>query len=283
MSDRILASWNGEIKYLDEINISPLDRGFVFGDGIYEVIRIYNGKFWLFDEHFSRLKYSLDQLDIRVEISTLRESIYTLFEKSKVQNGIIYLQVTRGTAPRTHYFPNSSVPTNCLIWCNHYDDSWLNPFWSNGIKVISTPETRWARRDIKTINLLPNCLAMEKAKKLQFQEAIFVEKCGLITEATSNNVFGVKDEIIFTSPKSNKILPGITRDYVLKKAKLLGFKIEEKPFTLNQAYEFDEFFLSGSVMEIMPVVKIDDYPIRDGKVGKITKILIDNFFNDKKI
>ncbi|MBF0311892.1 MAG: aminotransferase class IV [Oligoflexia bacterium] len=281
MSDRILANWNGATLYLDEIKISPLDRGFIFGDAVYEVIRIYRGNMWLAQEHFDRLERSLRSLEINADLNAIKSSLLDVFTKSSVVDGFIYLQVSRGTAPRTHYFPAESVSPNYIIWCQKYDDSWLYPFWENGISVISTPDLRWARRDIKTVNLLGNCLAMEKAKQANASEAILIDKDGTVSEATSNNVFGVKDGVIFTTPNSHKILPGITREYTLTLAKEMNIPVIEKTFTYEELLHADELFITGSIMEIMPVTKVDQCMIRQGVVGRITRELMKQFFINK--
>jgi D-alanine transaminase len=255
-----------------------MDRAFVFGDAVYEVIRIYHGQLWLAEEHLQRLENSLRELEINQNINRVKTSIFEVFTRSHVSSGFIYIQISRGSAPRTHYFPEQSVSPNCLIWCQSFDDSWLYPLWENGISVISHPDLRWARRDIKTVNLLGNCIAMEKAKKANCFEAILIDNDGTISEATSNNVFGVKNGFIITPPKSHKILPGITRGHILNLAKNLNINVVEKLFTFEDLINFDEGFITGSIMEIMPVVKVNQFLIAEGKIGAITKELRDSFF-----
>jgi D-alanine transaminase len=277
MKKVIMANYNGKIMPLDEVAISPLDRGYVFGDAVYEVIRVYEGKMWLAEEHLNRLKLSLQKLEIEQEISVIESSILSLFNAYQVVDGYIYVQISRGTAPRTHYFPLNQVPSNFIMWIDSYDSSWLKPLWTDGIKVITHEDLRWARRDIKTVNLLGNCMAMEKAKKLDAYEAILIDRDGIVSEATSNNVFRIKDGKIITTPCSRRILPGITRQFVIELAKNLKISIIEEEFDLDALLLSEEVFLTGSIMEIMPVCIIDDQKIGNGNPGEITKALQDGF------
>lgn len=272
MYKSMLASFNGKVMDINEIHISPLDRGYLFGDGVYEVIRIYNYKQWLANEHLERLESSLKKLEIKASVETIKDSITEIFNHSKTRNGYIYIQITRGTAPRSHAFPLDVKP-NILIWIDEYDHTPLVPFWMNGISVITHEDLRWARRDIKTINLLGNCLAMEKAKQAGSQEAIMIDKDGFVSEATSNNVFGIKNGLVITTPNSNRILPGITRQYVLKLCKDLDLPVSEKLFKLDELFSFDEIFITGSIMEVMPVVKVDQRIINQGVPGKYTSAI----------
>jgi D-alanine transaminase len=283
MTARILANYNGKEMFLDEVSISPLDRGFLFGDAVYDVIRVYQKKPFLFDEHIERLSTNLDMLKIRCNIETFIQSLNTTLTNSPVQDGMVYVQITRGTAPRVHCFPDASIKPNVLIWVQSVNTEKLDKLWKTGCHVITYPESRWSHPHIKTVNLLGNCMAKQEAVEKGCYEAIFYNKDNMIMEASSSNVFGIKDGELLTAPTKQKILPGITRQCMFRLAKEMGLVIKEQYFTRDDFYAFDEVFITGTNTEVMPVVKIDDTKIGSGEPGKITKNLQDLFYNKTRI
>ncbi len=261
---------DGRTVDLKELVIAMEDRGYQFGDGVYEYTKVYNGKCFSLKPHIDRLYRSLRELRIPAvftfdEMAGIHER---LISESGIENGGIYLQITRGWAPRAHNFPDSVVP--CLTMTIR--PSTLNPsLWENGTGVLSVPDERWLRCDIKSLNLLGNVLGKQKAKEAGCYEAIQIRD-NMVTEGTSSNFFIVKDEVLWTYPISNLILKGVTRTRVLEEiapAQKLSFL--EKAFPLEVALKADEAFLSGTTTEIMPIITIDGKPVGNGKVGPVTK------------
>ena len=261
---------DGQIVDLSEKVISMEDRGYQFGDGVYEYAKVYNGKCFSLKPHIDRLYRSLRELRIPAvftydEMVSIHER---LIAESGIQNGGIYLQITRGTAPRVHNFPDAVVP--CLTMTIR--PSSINAAqWETGVGVISAPDERWLRCDIKSLNLLGNVLNKQKAKEAGCYETIQIRD-NMVTEGTSSNFFIVKDGVIWTYPTCNLILKGVTRTWVVDEiAPKAGLSVLEKAFTLDFALRADEAFLSGTTTEIMPIVTIDGKPVADGKVGPITR------------
>ena len=261
---------DGRTVDLKELVIAMEDRGYQYGDGVYEYTKVYNGKCFSLKPHIDRLYRSLRELRIPAvftfdEMAGIHER---LISESGIENGGIYLQITRGWAPRAHNFPDSVVP--CLTMTIR--PSTLNPsLWENGTGVLSVPDERWLRCDIKSLNLLGNVLGKQKAKEAGCYEAIQIRD-NMVTEGTSSNFFIVKDEVLWTYPISNLILKGVTRTRVLEEiapAQKLSFL--EKAFPLEVALKADEAFLSGTTTEIMPIITIDGKPVGNGKVGPVTK------------
>lgn len=261
---------DGRTVDLKELVIAMEDRGYQFGDGVYEYTKVYNGKCFSLKPHIDRLYRSLRELRIPAvftfdEMAGIHER---LISESGIENGGIYLQITRGWAPRAHNFPDSVVP--CLTMTIRPSN--LNTIlWDNGTGVLSVPDERWLRCDIKSLNLLGNVLGKQKAKEAGCYEAIQIRD-NMVTEGTSSNFFIVKDEVLWTYPISNLILKGVTRTRVLEEiapAQKLSFL--EKAFPLEVALKADEAFLTGTTTEIMPIVTIDGKPVGDGKVGPVTK------------
>lgn len=261
---------DGRIVDLKELVIAMEDRGYQFGDGVYEYTKVYNGKCFSLKQHIDRLYRSLRELRIPAvftfdEMAGIHER---LISESGIQNGGIYLQITRGWAPRAHNFPDTVIP--CLTMTIR--PSTLNPaLWDNGVGVISVPDERWLRCDIKSLNLLGNILGKQKAKEAGCYEAIQIRD-NLVTEGTSSNFFIVKDEVLWSYPLGHLILKGVTRTRVLEEiVPALGFSALEKAFPLEVAMKADEAFLSGTTTEIMPIVTINGKPVGSGKVGAVTK------------
>ena len=264
---------NGNLVDLSE-NVVPMeDRGHQFGDGVYEVVKVYNGKCFALLPHLERLYRSLRAIKIPATYTfeELVEFHELLIEKSGIVEGAIYLQITRGTATRVHQFPELVVP--CLTMSIRPAKTANTRLWEQGVPVILIPDERWLRCDIKSLNLLGNILGKQLAKEAGCYEGVMVRD-GQVTEGTSSNFFVVKDDVIWTYPATNLILKGITRTIVIERlAKELELTVLEKPFTVAFLKGASEAFLSGTSTEIMPITKIDGVPVGDGTVGSITRSL----------
>ncbi|MFG0332530.1 MAG: aminotransferase class IV, partial [Maioricimonas sp. JB049] len=235
-----LASWNGTFMPLSEVRVSVLDRAFLFGDAIYEALRVYEGRPFLLDEHMARLRRSLDQIRIEADVERIGRRIFDLLERQPVRDGLIYLQVTRGEAPRTHYFPANPIEPNELIYVSSLEDDPHAPSRKTGVGVITFDDLRWKRCDIKSVNLLGNCMAAQAAREAGCAEAILVAADGTITEGSHTSVFGVRDGAVMTAPLARNILPGITRNLVVQLANRVGIAIREEPLSRDRLPEVDE-------------------------------------------
>lgn len=260
---------NGEYVPEEEARVSVFDRGFIFGDGVYEVIPVFLGK--LVDKQYfvERLDRSLSELSIAWPCSTdhYMEVMRELIDRNGLQEGVVYSQVTRGIADRDFPFPPNATPsfmafTSVLALLN-------NPAAQTGIKVVTTPDLRWKRRDIKSINLLGQVLAKQDAVSRGGKEGWMIED-GFITEGVSSSAYIVKDGVIITRPLSNAILPGIRRRTLLELAEKEAIGIEERLFTLKEALESDEAFISSATTMALGVVDIDGNQIGDGTPGPVT-------------
>ena len=263
---------DGRIVDLKELVVAMEDRGYQFGDGVYEYTKVYNGKCFSLKPHIDRLYRSLRELRIPAvfTFAEMEEIHNRLIAESGIENGGIYLQITRGWAPRAHAFPDTVVP--CLTMTIR--PSSINAAqWDTGVGVVAVPDERWLRCDIKSLNLLGNILAKQKAKEAGCYEAIMIRD-NMVTEGSSSNFVIVKDGVLWTYPTGNLILKGVTRTRVLEEiVPANGLSVLEKAFTLDFAKKADEAFLTGTTTEIMPIVTIDGQPVADGKVGPITQII----------
>jgi D-alanine transaminase len=265
-----LVCLNGEIMPSDQAKVSVWDRGFVFGDAVYEVCRLYRGRPWLEMEHFARLERSLGELEIRgIDLRLLRKRMHHLIGQSHAGEGLVYIQITRGVAPRAHAFPDPPVPPTEFIAIKSYDDTATQEKRTSGVKMLSHPDLRWGRCDIKSTNLLANCLALEHVKRQGGFEATLVDKDGLVTEATHSSILWVNDGRIFGTPGDDNILPGCTRLLAGQLAERLGRKIEDAKISLTDLKKADEVLLMGTSIEVMPVVTLDEATIGDGKPGPV--------------
>ncbi|WP_310620417.1 D-amino-acid transaminase [Flexibacterium corallicola] len=256
------------------------DRGYQFADGVYEVCEVLQGHLVDLTAHLNRLDRSLRELNIQFSMSrnALKRILEEVLRKNLVKNGIIYLQVTRGVSSRNHFFPSSEVKPSLVVTARSVPQLKKLKAQQNGIAVITTPENRWERVDIKTIGLLPNVLAKQKARDAGAGEAWFVDKEGFITEGSSTNAWIVtKDNVLLTRPDDHGILKGVTRSGVVKLAEMLGFQLEERPFTVYEAQNATEAFVTSASGPIVPVVKVDGTLVGDGSVGLITHELIKTF------
>ena len=270
-----LAMIQDKIVPFEQLDPVYLDRGLYFGDGVYEVIRSYNSKIFALEQHFERFKNSLEAIEIKgVDISRVKKQVQSAFEKAAIPNAKIYFHITRGSACRNHVCDDNLTP-NFLLTITELTEN--NKKKTDGISVMTCPDLRWKRCDIKSLNLLPNILAQRQASKKGFTEAIFVNDAGLITEGASSAFFAIIAGTLQTSPLTANILPSITRQFVLKTADAAGLKLVEKSLTPEQAKSADELFIALTTVDIIPVVKFDDAVISQGRPGKLTQKLMEQF------
>jgi D-alanine transaminase len=263
---------NGAIVDHEHAAIPVDDRGFLFADGVYEVIRVYGGRQFLADEHLRRLRAGMAALRIDpAGLPDLEDVAQRLIDANAVtEDGTVYIQVTRGVAPRRHAFPEGVTPTVYMMakpFRNHPAEA-----FERGVAAITVPDTRWSRCDIKAIALLPNVLANQLAHDAGAFEAIFVRD-GVLIEGSHSNLFAVIDNTLLTYPSSNYILTGITRNLVLELARELGINAAEAPVFASQVPDLQELFLSGTTTEVMPVTRLDSQPVASGAPGKIATAL----------
>ena len=252
------------------------DRGYQFADGVYEVCEVRGGR--LVDErrHMDRLERSLSELRIAMPMPrnvlgvVLRETV----SRNRVRDGLVYLQVTRGVAKRDHAFPPAGTVPSIVITAKNYDLGKLELGAADGIPVISVPDNRWERVDIKSVGLLPNVLAKQAAREAGAKEAWFVDAKGFVTEGSSTNAWIVtRDGAVVTRPADFGILRGITRTVVLEVIAEHGLKLEERPFTMDEAYAAREAFITSATQFVTPVVRIDGKPVGNGAPGLIASAL----------
>ena len=264
---------NNRFLPIEEAHISPFDRGFLFADGVYESIRTYNKKLFRYIDHLDRLKRSLKEIRIDFdELDSIENLIFELIKKNELGNEVlVYLQITRGSVfPRTHSFPKEKTTPTIFISVQELKESTEDQ--TKGVKIILQEDLRWLRCDIKSTSLLPVVLASQKATEENAAEAILVRD-GMITEGTHTNFFAVKNETLFTAPKSKLILEGITRKVVLELCEKFKIDFHEEFINKDDLKSFDEFFITSTTKEITPVTSIDYWTINDGNPGKITMSL----------
>ena len=269
---------NGEYLRAGEAKISVNDRGFLFGDGVYEVTPAYHGRLFRWAQHLARMRKGLAALGIDYDAAALEAVKKGLLARNGLDNvpvAYVYVQVTRGIAPRTHAFPNPPVPPSVYGFANEYRRP-AREVWERGCRAITVPDQRWALAEIKAIALLPNCLAQQAAVDAGVSDAIFVRD-GIALEGSHNNLFAVFDGVVTTAPKSNYILHGVTRDLMIELAGELSLPVEERAIPLAELYRADEVFFTGTTTEVRPSVEVDGRKIGDGKVGPVAKGLFDAF------
>ncbi|MBI1820515.1 MAG: D-amino-acid transaminase [Nitrospirae bacterium] len=267
---------NGQFLKLEDARISINDRGFQFGDGVYEVIRSYNGKVFHLEEHLKRFEKSASEIELPLPVSLneIQRWIQEAFSRSQYPMAKIYIQMTRGLAERSHPFPVKIQPTFLITVLELHP---LSPVLTQrGVEIITTEDLRWGRCDIKSLNLLPNVLAQQKAKKAGVYEALMIRN-QRVTEGSISNFFMIKNDTLITAPLSHFILPGVTRDLVLSLARSLTFKVLERDIFVQELYQADEAFISGTTIEIVPVVKVDGKQIGNGIPAGMTQTLIKEF------
>jgi D-alanine transaminase len=270
-----LACLNGELMPVDQARVPIWDRGFLFGDSVYEVFRLYQGCCWLEDEHLARLRRSLAAIEITMPdlddqfVARLHRTIST----SGIQEGTAYVQITRGVFPRVHAFPTPPVPPTELIVVRAYDDEPVARLREEGVGAISRPDLRWKLCDLKTTNLLPNLLANEAAHRAGCYEAILVDDSGLVTEGTHTSVLWVRDGRLEGTPEGHGILPGTTRQLIIRLCDEVGIPFAATQVTLRDLIEADEVMLVGTSTEVLSIVRIDDQVVADGTPGPLSRRL----------
>lgn len=270
-----IAMIDDRIVELSELDPVYLDRGTYFGDGVYEVIRSYNGRLFAFDEHLERFARSLREIRIDgVDIEQIRGRIETGFDRASIAEAKIYFHVTRGSAGRSHVLAGEIRPNFFMTIMEMADNSVKK---ANGVKVCTHPDWRWKRCDIKSLNLLANVLARMEAEKQGCQEAILVDDKGDITEGAASAFFMIKGDKLVTRPLGREILPSITRKMIEQIAVSAGLTIVERTMTPREACQADELILAVTTDDIVGVVEFDDVQISGGKVGKYTIRLMEEF------
>jgi D-alanine transaminase len=276
-----IAYVNGRYLPFREAKIHVEDRGYQFADGVYEVCEVRGGR--LIDErrHLERLQRSLGELRIPMPMSVkaLGVILREVVARNRVRYGIVYLQITRGVARRDHAFPSPAVAPSMVVTARPLNMKRNEALAATGIAVISVPDNRWGRVDIKTVGLLPNVLARQTAIEQGARDAWFVDKDGVVMEASSANAWIVTaNGALVTRHADHAILRGITRTVVLDAVKGQGFSIEERAFTLQEAFAAREAFITSASQLVLPVVKIDGHAIGDGKPGPIASALRRAFY-----
>ena len=262
---------NGQFLPRNEAKLSVDERGFFFGDGVYEVTRVVRGHLFEWDRHARRLTRGLREL--RLEPGLDLDSLRTLQERLIRENdmlegqGTVYLQITRGAAPRTHHFPPPGTPATVFLSASPFVPP--DGVRARGVAVMTYPDYRWSRCDLKTVNLLPAVMAKQFAADHDAFESIFVREA-VVTEGSHTNVFGVIEGTVRTYPNSNYVLPGVTRDVVIELAHEAGIPVSETPIYLHEIEVLEECFLTGTTSDVMPVVAIDGKPVGGGRPGPIT-------------
>lgn len=267
--------YNGEFTD-DVVTIDFDDRGYQFGDGIYEVVRVYNGKLFTAREHYERLLRSAREIMIQLDMTVdeLVEVSETLIEKNNLVDGTIYIQVTRGVSKRNHAFPGPDIHPSILLYTNVVNRPVEQ--LENGIKTITADDIRWLRCDIKSLNLLGNVMNKQRAVEAGTQECIQIRD-GIVTEGASSNVYMIKNGSIYTHEVNNLILNGITRQVIIECAQELNIPVHEESFSLEMLMDADEVFISSTTQEVMPVIQIDDHFF--GHAGAVTRQLQQAFEN----
>ena len=273
---------NGAYVPAEEAKVSIFDRAFLFADGIYEVTAVLDGKLVEYEPHMERLHRSLRELDMEQPISDaeLKEMHEQLKERNNITEGIIYMQITRGVAERDFSYPEDAEQT--VIAFTQVKEMIDSPAARTGIKIITIPDIRWQRRDIKTTGMLAQAMGKEAAKRAGVNDAWMVED-GHVTEGTSNTAFIVLDNNrLITRPLSNAVLPGITRRMIIKLAETGAITVEERLFTVEEAKGASEAFLTSASSFVMPVVEIDDAMVGGGQPGPVTRKLREMYIDEAK-
>ncbi len=265
---------NGTFVPAEDARVSVDDRGFLFGDGAYEVIRSVRGAMFEADRHLHRLDRTLEGLGIAFGGSMeLKPVAERLLDDNRLRHGeaTVYLQVTRGAAwPRTHHFPPADTPPTVYVSVAPFIP--FEDLRRRGAAVVTVPDLRWARCDLKTVNLLPNTMAKQRAVDAGAAEAVFVRD-GVVLEGASTNFVGVSGGGLVTHPATEAILAGVTREVVLEIARERRLRVDERPVRLEELEGLDECFLCSTTMDVMPVTRVDGRPVGDGAPGAVARML----------
>jgi D-alanine transaminase len=276
MDQKDIVYVNGSFLPRAAARVSVEDRGFVFGDGVYEVLRAINGRLFATRFHNQRLERSLEGIRIALEGEDSPGRFIEIGEQLLRENhllegeAMLYMQVTRGASTRAHPFPPADVSPTVYISVTRFVP--YTDLGASGASAITHPDLRWGRCDLKTLNLLPNVLASQTAKERGAFEAMLIRD-GVVTEGAKTNFFGVVDGTLRTHPCDNHILPGITRSVLRDLARELGIELDETPIKVSEIPKLSELFLTGTTTDVMPVVKLDDKPVGEGRPGDLTRKL----------
>jgi D-alanine transaminase len=267
--------WNDQLIKREPI-VDIEDRGYQFGDGVYEVVAIYNGKLFLLDEHIERLERSAQEIQLSLPCSMveLKQNLIELVERNELEDGVVYLQISRGVAERWHAYPEKGTAPVLIAYTKKEET--MTKEEEQGAKAILTPDIRWLRCDIKTLNLLPNAMAKQKAVEAGAVEAI-LHRDDKVTEASSSNVFIVKDNKVYTHPANNLILNGITRQKVIELCSQLNIPVQTEAYSVQDLLEAEEVFVTATKLDIVPIIEVDEHSIGDGVPGEITKKIVNAF------
>jgi len=275
-----LANVHGEVVPLADAKVSVLDRGFLFGDAVYEVLRVYRGRVWLEHEHFQRLGHSLAAIRIGgVDLERLRQRMYQTLRAGSFGDALVYIQITRGASqPRKHAFPKDAVASE-VLWVQEFTDPYRQSR-EEGAKVITHADLRWHRCDIKSTNLLGNVLAMQAAVEAGAVEALLYLADGTLTEGSHSSFFAVMDGALLTTPHQDNILPGTTKGLVQRLAQKAQVPVKEHRFKKQELPRAQELFLTGTTAEVLPIVRVEELVVADGKPGPITRRLQQAFADE---
>lgn len=267
---------NGTFVSREMATVDIEDRGYQFGDGVYEVVTVYEGKLFELDAHLERLERSAREIGITMpySISELGQQLVELCEANQLKSGIVYMQISRGVAPRAHPYPPATVLPQIVA----YTKQLQRPveIQKSGVRAILSDDIRWLRCDIKSLNLLGNVMAKQKAVEHGAFECI-LHRGDIVTEGSSTNVFMVKNNVVYTHPANHLILKGITREVIFELCEKLNISIKEESFTVEQLRGADEVFISSSTIEAVPVVEVEGTPIGSGQPGPTTRLIQEQF------
>ena len=269
---------NGEYVPKERATVSVDDRGFLLSDGLYEVTPAYKGRLFRTEQHMGRLRRGLDALRISCDTEALPAMHLRLLAENGLEDedvSIVYVQITRGVAPRTHHFPPEGTRPTVYAFAKafHRPDPQR---WEQGYSAITVPDRRWARVDIKSIGLLPNVLSQQAAVDAGAADALLV-KDGVALEGSHNNVFGVFDGVVTTHPATHEVLHGVGREFVMELARGMGMTVVERAIPIEEMRDADEIFFTGTTTEVRPTVELDGVAVGDGTVGPVARALYEAF------
>lgn len=277
-----IAYVNGRYVNHGEAGVHIEDRGYQFADGVYEVCEVRHGVIVDLTRHLDRLDRSLSEIRIKPPMAraALVQVIREVLRRNRVRNGLFYLQVTRGAARRDHVFPAADTPATLVVTAKSTNPEIIAAKNANGIKAITLPDNRWERVDVKTVGLLPNVLARQQAKEAGAQEAIYIDRDGMVTEGAATNVWIVdKEGLLVTRPADPGILRGITRTTLMDVADKLGVRIVERRFSREEMLEAREVFVTAATSICFPVVEIDGHTVANGHPGEVSRSIRQAFFD----
>jgi D-alanine transaminase len=271
---------NGQFLPLEEAKISVLDRGFIFGDAVYEVWRLVGGRLFESDRHLARLANGLRDVHITVPAEAQRAKLHEISDRLVRENGLaggegsLFLEMSRGVAPRAHQYPKPPVPPTVFLMASPFTPP--EELRAKGAAVILIDDVRWKRCNVKTTQLLPNVMAKQEAFEHEALDAIFIRD-GIVTETSHANVLAVIDGTLWTHPVDGSVLPGVTREVILEIARSQGIPVREEGMTVEAFRRADEVFLAGTLSDVMPIVKVDGKPVGGGKPGPVSLRLFKSF------